>query len=241
MRYEPPGPYPQGYVRSSEIEIMRQLLPLTDARVLELGCGSAQWTRRLAEGFPIRSLVATEVDRIQHEKNLQIDDLPQVSFRYGGAEAIDLPDASVDIVVMLKSLHHVPMELMDQALREIHRVLVPDGFAYISEPVYAGDFNEILRLFNDEKEVRRAAFAAVTQAVESGLFRLAGQHFFLGESRFADFGEFDRRILSATHSDFRLDAALRHQVQAAFEAHIGAEGAVFWNPNRVDLLRKNQF
>ena len=160
------------YHEANELEVMAEKLPLAGATVLELGCGAAFMTRRLATELGCARIIATEVDRIQHEKNLQIEGLGNVEFVLGGAEAIDLPPASVDLVVMLKSLHHVPTGLMDQALAEIHRVLVPDGFAYLSEPVYRGDFNDIMRLFHDEKQVREAAFAAIRRAVAGGGFTL---------------------------------------------------------------------
>uniref|UniRef100_UPI003AF8DA1B class I SAM-dependent methyltransferase n=1 Tax=Thiolapillus sp. TaxID=2017437 RepID=UPI003AF8DA1B len=125
------------YRNATKIEIMEEVLPFEEADVLELGCGRARWTRTIAENFPVKSVTATEVDKVQHEKNLQINDLPRVQFVYGGAEDIHLDDDSVDIVIMLKSLHHVPVPLMGKALEEIHRVLRPGGLAYISEPVYA--------------------------------------------------------------------------------------------------------
>jgi hypothetical protein len=50
---------------------------------------------------------------------------------------------------------------MDRSMREISRVLKPGGTVYISEPVFAGDFNEILRLFHGEQKVREAAFNTV--------------------------------------------------------------------------------
>lgn len=223
---------------ATDLEIMSRLLSFDGAKVLELGCGSARWTRTIAEKFAIASLVATEVDKLQHAKNLQIDDLPDVSFRYGGAQDIDLADASVDMVIMLKSLHHVPVELMQQSLGEIHRVLRPGGLAYISEPVYAGEFNQILRLFNDEKTVRQAAFDALREAVDTGLFELAQELFFQSQSCFADFAEFEQRMLFPSHSDHRIDDALHQQIKAAFMPHLSAEGAEFINPQRVDLLRK---
>ena len=40
-----------------------------------------------------------------------------------GAEAIPLPDNSVDIVMMFKSLHHVPGALLGDAMREIRAIL----------------------------------------------------------------------------------------------------------------------
>ena len=211
---------------------------MENARVLELGCGRAWMTRRIAEDFAVACVIATEVDRVQHEKNLRITDLPLVEFRYGGAEAIDLPDASIDVVLMLKSLHHVPGPLMAQALGEIRRVLVPGGLAYISEPVYAGAFNNILRLFNDERLVREAAFAAVVDAVEDGRFELAAEIFVDAPGHYADWQDFEDRLLKVTHTDHRIDTTLHTRIKAAFESHLGPDGASFLRPSRVDLLRK---
>ncbi|NNL84587.1 MAG: class I SAM-dependent methyltransferase [Myxococcales bacterium] len=64
--------------------------------------------------------------------------MPKYCFADFGAEAIAAPDASFDVVMLFKSLHHVPVQMMDAALNEIARVLKPDGTAYISEPVFAG-------------------------------------------------------------------------------------------------------
>lgn len=225
--------------RSSDFEQIGELLPLEGARLLELGCGAAFTTRRLAESFALREIVAMEVDQIQHEKNLLIPDLPDVSFQFGGAQDIDLADNAVDAVIMLKSLHHVPTEDMERAFSEITRVLRPGGFAYISEPVYAGDFNDILRLFNDEKLVREAAFEAIRRVVDSGQLELEREIHFHSTTRFEGFAEFEHRILGATHSTFDVDEALYEKVRQRFMPHVGDNGiAEFLSPLRVDLLRK---
>ncbi len=224
---------------SSDFELIGKWLPVEDARLLELGCGAAFTTRRLAEAFAVREIIAMEVDRIQHEKNLLIPDLPQVTFVFGGAQAIDLPDESVDAVIMLKSLHHVPVGDMDRAFSEIARVLRPGSFAYISEPVYGGAFNEILRLFNDEKSVREAAFEAIARTAANGNLELEREIHFLNISRFAGFEEFEQRIIGATHSEFDIDDTLYAEIKARFLPHLDQEGmAEFLNPMRVDLLRK---
>lgn len=221
-----------------ESEIYHRLLALDGRDILELGCGSAVHTRDIATAGTDRRVTALEVDRIAHEKNLQVTDLPNVTFRLAGAEAIPLEDATADVVFMFKSLHHVPVALMDQALDEIRRVLRPGGYAYLSEPVYAGAFNEILRLFHDEQAVREAAFAAVQRAVGDGRFALAEELFFHSPMQFADFADFENRILKVTHTEHRLDAALYRKVRQRFEAHMGADGARFLMPVRVDLLQK---
>ena len=162
---------PDAYRRLDEIALMHELVPMAGLKVLELGCGAAWTTRLLVERLGAESVTATEVDRIQHEKNLGLTDLPRVTFRYGGAERIDDPDGTYDLVVMLKSLHHVPVPLMDQALGEIHRVLKPGGRLYCSEPVYWGPFNDLMRLIEDERAVRERAFAALQSAVEQRTLR----------------------------------------------------------------------
>lgn len=229
---------PDAYITTTEIEIIARTLPIADARVLELGCGRAWMTRRLATELGPARIVATEVDRVQHQHNLAIDDLPNVTFVFGGAEEIAQPGGSIDLVLMLKSLHHVPTSKMERAMQEIHRVLRPGGLAYISEPVYRGAFNDILRLFNDEQHVREAAFTAVRGAVERGVFELVEQIFFDSPTHYRDFAEFEERILRATHTEHRIDEALYREIRTAFLAQMTDQGADFLQPCRVDLLRK---
>lgn len=140
---------------------------------------------------------------------------------------------------MFKSLHHVPLDMMDRALDEIRRVLKPGGLAWISEPVYAGAFNDILRLFHDEKLMREAAFAAVRRSVEDGRFALDRQLFFSTPGHFDDFAQFEERMIRVTHSNHQLAPEVMAEVQRQFAAHMTPQGANFSNPLRVDILRRN--
>ena len=221
-----------------EPQLFERVLPLDGASIVELGCGRAQLTRLIASAGSGRQILALEVDEIQHRINSGITDLPNVRFDLAGAQAIPAADQSVDIVLMFKSLHHVPAELMPTAFAEIRRVLKPGGLAYISEPVFAGDFNEILRLFNDEQRVRQLAFAAVQSAVASGEFELVEQIFFNTPVKFEDFAEFERLILGVTHTHLELSAEVLEEVKRRFARHVTADGVRFAQPIRVDLLRK---
>ncbi|MDD5403078.1 MAG: class I SAM-dependent methyltransferase [Sulfuricella sp.] len=221
-----------------ERDIYEQLLSLQGADILELGCGRAEKTRAISQNGKARTITALEVDEIQHAANLRNNDLANVTFRLGGAEAIPALDESFDIVLMFKSLHHVPVARMDRAMAEIARVLRPGGLAYISEPVFAGEFNEILRLFHDEKVVREAAFSAVERAVSAGVFELERQIFFSTPSRYETFEHFEERILKVTHTEHRLSPDLYRQVRERFLRHMTPQGADFEMPLRVDLLRK---
>jgi SAM-dependent methyltransferase len=229
---------PQAYRRGDELEVLQEFAPPSGLQVLELGCGAAWMTRQVATRLGAARVTATEVDTIQHAKNLAIEDLPNVCFRLGGAELIADADGRYDLVLMLKSLHHVPVDLMDRALSEIHRALVPGGLLYVSEPVYWGAFNEVMRLIHDELGVRTAAFEALRRAVEAGLFRHEREVFYEAEGIYPDWEGFARRFIQVTHRPHDLDDAAIARVRAAFERHLTPEGARFLKPHRVDLLRR---
>jgi len=221
-----------------ESEIYNRLLELDGQHILELGCGCAEITRDIASAGVDRKITALEVDEIAHEKNLQITDLPNVTFALSGAQAIPLENESVDMAFMFKSLHHVPLNLMEPSMREIRRVLKPGGLAYISEPIFAGDFNEILRLFHDEQKVREAAFSIIRKVVDEGLFNLVDETFFNSPMKFENFTDFENKVLNVTHTNYALDENVYSLVKQRFEDHAGDHGAYFLMPIRVDLLQR---
>ena len=221
-----------------ESEIYNRLLSLDNRHILELGCGSAVITRDIATCGVNRNITALEVDEIAHQKNLQITDLPNVQFVLAGAQDIPLPEASVDVVFMFKSLHHVAQQLLEPALHEIKRVLKPGGYAYISEPVYGGDFYELLSLFHDEQEVQRIAFNTLKKVVDAGMFRLVEEVFFNAPRIIKNFSEFENNTINATFNNFKLNEELYNRVKQRFEEYMGEDGAHFLAPMRVDLLQK---
>ncbi|MCA9018410.1 MAG: class I SAM-dependent methyltransferase [Planctomycetaceae bacterium] len=220
-----------------EADIYNRLFDYSGKNILELGCGAAALTRAIAEAHPDCHIDALEVDEIQHGKNIQIRDLPNVSFVLAGAQAIPADDDSYDIVFMFKSLHHVPMEFMEKALLEIKRVLKPGGMAYISEPVYAGEFNDLMCLFHDEKVVREHAFATLEKAIQAGHFELKEEIFFNSPVHFADFKQFETEVLGATFNNHQLDEQTHDRVREKFSLNMRASGADFKLPIRVDLLQ----
>jgi SAM-dependent methyltransferase len=221
-----------------ELNVIAELLQLDGKDILDLGCGRAEKTRAIAEAGANRRILALEVDEAQHALNQEIDDLPSVRFEIGAAEKIPAADRSFDVVFLFKSLHHVPVESMDQALAEIARVLRPGGLAYISEPIFRGPFNEILRIFHDESRVRTEAFGALERAVRSGAFELESQTFFLSPLHFAGFSAFEEHVIGATHTEFDLTDGRYERARETFASFEGEDGAHFEQPIRVDLLRR---
>ncbi len=223
---------------TDELEVLSALVPLERQTIIELGCGAAQMARSLLKRFPGSSITGLEVDQRQHAKNLAN---PQEGLHFvaAGAQAIPAADASFDLALMLKSLHHVPMPLLATALNEAARVLRDGGHLYVSEPVYGGPFNEVIRTYNEEGAVRAAAQAAVDQAVAQGPWaQVAEQHFDM-PVRFASFDDFEGRMMRPTFADHKLDEAKIAAARRAFLAHAHPDGSAdFLRPMHVRLLRR---
>ena len=132
-------------------------------RVIELGCGAAQLSRKLLERFAASEVTALEVDERQHAKNLTH---PQAGLRFvqAGAQAIPFDDGvlrpGADAEV---AAPRAAGPAGRRAGRGAPRA-APGGLLYVSEPVFAGALNEVMRVFHDEEVVRAAALAALHRA-----------------------------------------------------------------------------
>jgi ubiquinone/menaquinone biosynthesis C-methylase UbiE len=222
----------------NEMDELEKLLSLDGKRILELGCGKAEITRFIATNGYGRKITATEVDQVQHKNNICIKDLPNVDFLMTGAESIPLEDGVFDVVFMFKSLHHVPVNLMDDALSEVKRVLKPGGIAYISEPVFKGYFNEVLRIFHDEEEVRKLAYCAINRSINSKELLSVAELFFNVKILFENFDVFEEKIIKVTHTHHELSSELIQKVKDKFLVNMTDGGATFLMPIRVNLLKK---
>lgn len=223
---------------TDELELLQSLVDLPQhSRIIELGCGSAHLSRTLLQRFPGCDVTGLEVDERQMAKN-QLQPQERLHFVQAGAQTIPFGDGAFDLALMLKSLHHVPLDLLDQALNEVHRVLRPQGLLYVSEPVFAGALNEVMRLFHDEEIVRAAALRAVQAAVASGAWEQVDEVFFETPVHYRDFAEFEQRMIGVTFVTHQLDAATLAAVRERFEPHMTADGAHFVRPMRINLLRR---
>jgi ubiquinone/menaquinone biosynthesis C-methylase UbiE len=225
---------------SEELDLLQSLVDLGQhPRIIELGCGAADLSRKLLTRCPSCEITALEVDERQHAKNL-LNRMQRLQFVAAGAQSIPFLTGAFDLALMLKSLHHVPVDLMGQALSEVHRVLRPNGLLYVSEPVFAGALNEVMRLFNDEEQVRAAALRVVQQAVLSGAWEQLSETLFEMPVHYRDFAQFEERMIGVTFVTHHFDAATLQAVRARFESHMNADGAHFVRPMRVNLLRRRK-
>ena len=221
-----------------ELDLLADWVPLADQRLIELGCGAAQFAQHLLARFPGSTVTGLEVDQVQMDKNRAAPEVAGLSFVEAGAQAIPFGEAQFDGAFMLKSLHHIPMGLMDQALAEVGRVLKPGGWLYVSEPIYGGALNDIIRLFNDEGVVRPAAQAALDRAIARGGWVQTREHRFAQTAQFASFEDFAARMMNASYRNDQINSELLARVAQAYAPHQTAQGAQFMRPMHVRLLRR---
>jgi SAM-dependent methyltransferase len=103
------------------VEHLRRELDLRPGRrLLELGAGTGKLTRLLA---PLGSEILV-VEPVEEMLARLQEHVPQAERVGGVAEAVALPDGSVDAIVAAQAFHWFDAPV---ALREMHRVLRPDG------------------------------------------------------------------------------------------------------------------
>lgn len=219
---------------SDEWDVLATLWPEPSGRVIELGCGAARMARQMLSRWPALTYLGLEVDQRQHALNVT-EPAASMRFALGAAQAIPADDATFDLALMLKSLHHVPLPEMDRALREVARVLKPGAYFYVSEPVYEGALNDIVRLYNDEGTVRAAAQAALDRSLagREGLWTELAQRHFEMPVQYRDFTQFEQRMMYPTFADHQIDEAMRARVAQAYAPHQGPQGAFFTRPMHV--------
>jgi SAM-dependent methyltransferase len=206
--------------------------------VVDIGCGAGALVRELsARGA---SVVGVEISEGQLAAATGAGAGAGARYRIGRAERLPLDDASVDLAVFMRSLHHVPTPELMQALREARRVVRRDGAVYVAEPLAEGDYFELASLVEDELEVRNAARAALTRAADAGLDRVGTVEYDV-RLCIADLAMLRNRIVSVDPDRAEMFDARRDGLAEAFQ-RLGEAGdepgeRCFLQPMRADVLR----
>ncbi|WP_433272599.1 class I SAM-dependent methyltransferase [Actinosynnema sp. CS-041913] len=103
-------------------------------RVLDVGCGTGFLTALAAEAArPGGCAVGVDVSEQMVEQARRLREVAGCTFRVGRAEALDVADASFDVVVSSLAVHHIPEDLRAPAFAEVFRVLTPGGRVLIAD------------------------------------------------------------------------------------------------------------
>jgi ubiquinone/menaquinone biosynthesis C-methylase UbiE len=109
--------------------------PDPGTRLIEVGCGPGFYACRLSEELPNLTTVGIDLSEslIQRAASRARDlKLPNCSFRHADAHALPFASDSIDAVVVSRLFLIVPEK--EGVIREIFRVLKPEGRCFIAEP-----------------------------------------------------------------------------------------------------------
>jgi SAM-dependent methyltransferase len=219
-------------------DVIIETLAPAGKRVVDIGCGDGHLARQLAHAGA--TVLGVECSPRQLAKARAAGPVTGVTVVEGVGQALPAADGSMDVAVFFNSLHHIPADVMDAALAEAARVLVPGGLAYVSEPLPEGRFFEAVRPIDDETQVRARAQAAIARAVDAGLFTVAERLTYVHTVMMRDYESFRDRIVSANAERDARFAALDAEMRDRFAAlATPAEGGfTFDQPMRVEVLKR---
>jgi ubiquinone/menaquinone biosynthesis C-methylase UbiE len=111
------------------VGLVQEFLPQTaSTSLIDLGCGTGRFTVPLAERLGL-SVIGIDPSLKMLREAERNTNFPHVAYRQASAESIPLDANSVALIFMSNAIHH--LKSLDEALREMLRVLQPDGIVFI--------------------------------------------------------------------------------------------------------------
>jgi arsenite methyltransferase len=147
------------YSKAGKFRMRERLLDLIawkgDEAVLDVGCGRGLMlvgaARRLSTGKATGIDIWQAVDLSGNRPEATLENArregvaERVEVRTADMRQLPFPDASFDVVVSCAAIHNLPDRGdREQAVREIARVLKPDGRAVIADIRHLGDYADTL-------------------------------------------------------------------------------------------------
>jgi 2-polyprenyl-3-methyl-5-hydroxy-6-metoxy-1,4-benzoquinol methylase len=224
---------------TTDITVLERLVEVAGTRSVDVGCGDGWLARALSSAGSRVTALEISGDLLAAARGAG-EDQAGIDYAIGRAEALPLGDGGQDLVVFMRSLHHVAIDQMDTALAEARRVLGADGSVYVSEPLPEGDWFELQSLIEIETETRAAALAAIERCESLGLTRVRTERY-RTETRLQSADAFRARMLAVNPAREALLDERRDALEQAFATlgTLAADGAgrVFVHAHRADVLR----
>jgi ubiquinone/menaquinone biosynthesis C-methylase UbiE len=109
--------------------------------ILDVGCGTGRLLRAIKQRWPDVQLIG--VDATEGMVEIAQELTPGVVFHVGRAEALPLPDASIDVVLSTITFHHWHDQVV--GVGEVARVLRPGGRFVLADISVPAPFAKLIR------------------------------------------------------------------------------------------------
>ena len=214
------------------VDVLKNFIDIQGMTVIDAGCGGMVFTRHLSDLGA--NVIAVDPDPIQADLNRKSEPVEQINFVEASADKLPAEDDSIDGVFFSYSLHHIPAELYPQVFSEVKRVLKPDGFLYVIEPIDC-PMNQVMKLFHDEDRVRALAQDAL-QTLAKPIFEEASFVQYHGFRQYDSFEHFAEFFTKKSFNEYQTESVTAPTVKAAFEKH-GAPDYKFASPKMVGYFK----
>lgn len=105
------------------------------ADIVDLGCGTGQYTLTLAAAYPSASIVGVDLSasELAYARRRTEDAGLDIAYRRAAAERTGLPDESADLVTSYILLHEMPPHAIKAVFAEAFRLLRPGGHVHFGD------------------------------------------------------------------------------------------------------------
>jgi ubiquinone/menaquinone biosynthesis C-methylase UbiE len=123
-------------LRQSYFDIVKEKIPTQPQDILDIGCSVGMSTFALHNSYPQAKITGLDLSPYflaianynTRTKHPELAENRQVQWIHATAEQTGLPDNSFDFVSCFLIFHELPQDAMRQILRELRRVLRPNGY-----------------------------------------------------------------------------------------------------------------
>jgi len=197
------------------IDYLSSLFDLNNTSVADIGAGTGAFSMQLLQAGAEVSAIEIDPEKVAL---LSSKLPPEIRVLQGRAEALPLEDASQDLLCFFFSFHHVPMDVQDSALEEVLRVLRPEGRLHVVEPFPHGSMFDVVRLVEDETEVRTNSHAIMEKLSEpGGAFERIGKTEYTLSRPYPRFEDFLKQTVVVDPARNRVFEENRSAIEERFE------------------------
>jgi len=131
---------------------IRQRMDLAGRKVLDYGCGTGRWV----EFFRSYGMDYTGVDLSTEMVRIASERFPDVEISAVGSAGIQFPSQTFDVVCSIAVIHHNPYDDQSSILRQLSRIIKPEGFLVLFESMGQYDPGSVLEFPRSSADWRKS-------------------------------------------------------------------------------------
>jgi len=198
----------------AHLDYLSSIYDLPGRDVADIGAGDGTFARQLDHAGAV--VTGIEIDPAKVERASQ--DLPDsIAMLVGRAENLPIGDGTTDLACFFFSFHHVPMEVQPQGLAEVQRILRPRGRLHVVEPYPYGSMFDVVRMVEDETEVRTQSHNVMDRLSEHGDFNLIARTDYTLTREYPDFEFFIDKIVLRDPERSAVFPSVREKMAEAYD------------------------